>query len=184
MPPPAQPPAAQQQPAYQHAAPSWPYLGQIPAAHVSAAQLPPPQSAWTRQAASGAAFPDFPTPAGGIPPFSLASLTRATHAPRRLGLFDFGFRDPIGPTLVKVCYLAGALLLLVGWGVYTVLGFIVGVGDGFAALAIGALVSVSWLTVGRVVAEAALTLFRIGDGLATPGRDGAGGGQPSGPRAD
>ncbi len=81
-------------------------------------------------------------------------------------LFDFSFSSFATPGLIKLLYVMGAALLVLGWLGYTVFGFaVVGAGAGIAFLLLGAVVVLFYLAFLRLILEFYYAVVRMSEDI-------------------
>lgn len=104
--------------------------------------------------------PQYPGASGGAP---------AGWQPQQKGffgaLFDFGFHHFVTPSIIRVLYILGFVLISLVYLVYVVIAFTASVPLGFGALLIGWLAPVLYLALWRVMLEFFLAVVRMSEDI-------------------
>jgi hypothetical protein len=80
-------------------------------------------------------------------------------------LFDFGFNHFATPTVVKIIYVIGLVLIALAYISAVISGFAVGVGPGLLALIIGAIIALFALALFRITLEFYYAVVRMSEDI-------------------
>jgi Domain of unknown function (DUF4282) len=80
-------------------------------------------------------------------------------------LFDFGFNHFATPSVVKIIYVVGLVLLGLAYIGFVIAGFAQGVGPGLLVLILGAIVALFYLTLFRITLEFYYAVVRMSEDI-------------------
>lgn len=126
---------------------------------------PPAGGAYGQQPPPGWGLPPGP-PSGQQPSGGFGGPSGSPEKANPLNaLFDFGFNSFATFGLIKLLYIVGTILLVLGWLGATFVGFAVAPGRGVLILLVGAVVVLFYLAFLRVILEFCYAVVRMSEDI-------------------